>query len=556
MFHHSTSIAATLAFALSLSTPGLIASAMQPSTPPSEPLVGLAAGKAHRASAVELAALDWSRRISRASTVIIATSRTPADALTSGVLHGAYDAPLFYADHTYGLAQETLAEIARLGATRAVILGGPNAVPAVVERQLVGTTITRLAGETRIETALAVAKEATTAQGTRAKAPKGVLLVRSVNPSAATDPTAEFGDAIGAGALAAAEDYVVLLTPTDHLPGSVHAALSQWPGVPVIAVGGPQAISDQTLAQVPAHHPKRRVAGPTRVETSIELARLHHDQPKGVTVLDGYSLHAWAHGLAAALFVDERDHALVSVQPQYAAAQATQAVGRLGLPSTVPVEAGPGVTLPPPGHRPPAQPTTQPTTTPAPRPSQPPAPQPPTPPRPTETRPPATKPTATPTTRPTSQPTGQPTTPPTTKPRDGVVRDTAAEAAITTYVNRERVNRGLKPVQRHGGLDENARAWTQVMLEAGKIWHADDWAAQINATIAQYPNDNLGRANSENVIISPNYGKNTGPQLFESWHESPGHANNMYRASVTHMGLAVLCTPSTCYATQRFTSGR
>lgn len=142
------------------------------------------------------------------------------------------------------------------------------------------------------------------------------------------------------------------------------------------------------------------------------------------------------------------------------------------------------------------------------------------------------------------------------KPTESVVRDTAAEAVITTRMNQERARRGLAPVKRHPGLDENARVWTKVMLDAGDIWHADDWAEQIKATIRQYPNDGLYWPNGENVIMSPNYGKTNGAELFESWHGSKGHADNMYDRDAQYMGVAVLCTRTSCYGTQRFVSGR
>lgn len=510
----------------------------------------------------EAAALAWSATLSSASTVIISTSATPADALTAGALQGAYDAPLLFSDRQAGLSAATLAEIRRLGASQAFILGGPQSVPPTVERQLANLRVERLSGPTRLETALAVAKAVGEQNQRRGKssAPNGVLLVRSLAPNKASDPTAEFADALGAGAIAAEVGQVVLLTPADHLPAHVAAYLHTYPSVPVNVVGGPRAISDQVVAAVPATHPVKRIAGETRVETAVELARLRAKPAFGMTAVNAYASNAWAEGLAAATYVKRHNHALALVHPDHMREQLAYMASRVPIGPSGPSNPGGGTNPQPtpsrtpevprptsrpsdPGDgQPPAVPTPtaspdRPTTPPRPRPtSTPPAPRP----RPTTTPP-------TPKPRPTATP-----TPP--KPDGSTYVDHTAEAKVIELMNAARTRRGLSPVKRNGALDENARAWSRVMLKAGDIWHPEDWAEQIETTIAANPGSGMSSAVAENLFLYPNIGAQLGERLFEGWDESKGHAQNMYSSRAAYVGIGVVCTPQTCFVTQRFAS--
>ncbi len=98
-----------------------------------------------------------------ARTVVIATGANWPDALGGSALAGAAGGPLLLTA-TAALPAEVSAEIARLGATNAYILGGPTAVGPGVEAALkasLGTgNVTRLAGDNRYETARKVADEA------------------------------------------------------------------------------------------------------------------------------------------------------------------------------------------------------------------------------------------------------------------------------------------------------------------------------------------------------------------------------------------------------------
>jgi putative cell wall-binding protein len=96
---------------------------------------------------------------SHSKTVIIATGEKFPDALTASGLAGCLDAPVLLVSKDH-IPPTTSLEIKRLGAKRAVICGGTPSVSNNVVARLrsMGLSVSRLAGKTRYETAVAVAK--------------------------------------------------------------------------------------------------------------------------------------------------------------------------------------------------------------------------------------------------------------------------------------------------------------------------------------------------------------------------------------------------------------
>lgn len=97
-----------------------------------------------------------------ADSVVLATGANWPDALGGSALAGAVDGPLLLVDAA-ALSDAVKAEIERLGAHNAFILGGTGAVSAAVEASLVGLLgadhVERIAGADRYATAAAVADE-------------------------------------------------------------------------------------------------------------------------------------------------------------------------------------------------------------------------------------------------------------------------------------------------------------------------------------------------------------------------------------------------------------
>ena len=195
-----------------------------------------------------------------AETVVIARSDAYADALTGGPLAAELEAPLLL---TAGdaLGQAAAAEIARLDATRAVLLGGDEALGPRVEEDLrdLGLDVRRIAGSNRFATAALVAEEL--------PASDEVLIAEGEH----ADPDRGWPDALSASALAAAQRKPVLLVNGERLPAETAARLR--PDVDATIVGGTGAVDPAVEQEIDARaRDVRRLAGADRYATSAEVA--------------------------------------------------------------------------------------------------------------------------------------------------------------------------------------------------------------------------------------------------------------------------------------------
>ena len=291
----------------------------QTSNPP--PTVAPVDVPSHRASgasrietAVAASKLGWDN----AQTVVLARADEPADALAGSSLAGKLDAPLLItpSDH---LDDAVLAEVMRLGARRAVLLGGEKALaPAVAQRlkdETAVTTVDRVAGPTRIETAVAIAKRLAPPAGGHA------VLIRGIYPEY---PTRQWADALAVAGLTARRahtdaPWVVLVTD-----GTVHPATKKALedlGITDVTIAGgtgtiPASI-DRVLTNDGYH--VDRLAGTSRYDTS-RLATSMDDPPAGPLVLA--TGDDFADGLAAGALVGRLNGALLLVPSTELAAAA------------------------------------------------------------------------------------------------------------------------------------------------------------------------------------------------------------------------------------------
>ena len=217
------------------------------------------------------------------STIVLAGTGAPVDALAAAPLAGSLDAPLLLTPAT-GLAPAVRAYVAAHDVTDAVVLGGTRAVGTVVEQQLAaaGVKVERVTGTDRFATAAAIAGRLDTTAG--------AYLV-------ADD---DWPDAVAIGALAALEGRPILLTQRDALPDATAEVIGGLASVD--AVGGPGAISDAVLAAVGASVAHvGRIGGRDRSDTSARVARLGEAEGlpwEAVWVTGGGS---WSDGLVAAV---------------------------------------------------------------------------------------------------------------------------------------------------------------------------------------------------------------------------------------------------------------
>lgn len=188
-----------------------------------------------------------------ADTVVIAAARRFPDALAAVPLAASEQAPLLLVEERAQGA--VLAEIGRLGATRALLMAASGAVPVVVALELerAGLAVERVAGDGRFHTAARIA-------GLLGPGPEGEVLVAS---------GATFADALPAGPLAARVGMPVLLTAPDALSPDAEDSLERLRVARTLLVGGQAVVSAAVEDTLPR---ARRVAGPDRYATSVAIA--------------------------------------------------------------------------------------------------------------------------------------------------------------------------------------------------------------------------------------------------------------------------------------------
>lgn len=255
-------------------------------------------------------------RLSRATplpnptTVLISRDDNFADAMASGLYQSG--APLFVVPRNGPVPQIVLDEIARLGAQRALIMGGSAAVSPAVEAQLAqaGLVVERRSGASRFDTAVAIARDAAPDADT-------ALLARA-DTNDPNNPTAGFADTLSAGALAAEHGWPILLTSTGELTAVTRDYLASSEIQRVMIMGGTaavsQAVEDEIRQMVTS---VERVAGASRFGTAVEAAALNGAQSAAdvdhVVLVDGTSPQGFVGGFAAAAHAAVNDAPILLV---------------------------------------------------------------------------------------------------------------------------------------------------------------------------------------------------------------------------------------------------
>jgi acyl-homoserine lactone acylase PvdQ/putative cell wall-binding protein len=187
-----------------------------------------------------------------AEVVVVAAAGTFADAVAGTPLAAAEGGPLLLTDGA-ALSPATLREVRRLGAARAVVLGGTAAVSGDVAAALAdeGLEVERVEGPDRFATAVAIAERL------------------GVTDRFVVASGRDFPDALAAGPLAVAEDRAILLVEPDRLPDVVVDAVAG--AADVVVAGGPAAVSDAVVGALPGE--VVRVGGADRYATADAFAR-------------------------------------------------------------------------------------------------------------------------------------------------------------------------------------------------------------------------------------------------------------------------------------------
>ncbi len=210
-------------------------------------------GKDRYQTAVEVS----KRHFASADTVVLATGENFADALSASGLAGSYGCPILLTRRD-SLPPAVASELARLGAHKVFIIGGPSTISEAVASSLAGTyTVKRLSGPDRYATSVAVARELDAHETTP---PASVMLVNG----------GTFADGVSVAAAAYASHTPVLLTRAASMPATV-AAMIDWLGVETVyVIGGPGSVSwdiEDSLQPM-----AQRLGGENRYDTSAMIA--------------------------------------------------------------------------------------------------------------------------------------------------------------------------------------------------------------------------------------------------------------------------------------------
>lgn len=176
-------------------------------------------------------------------TAYLATGAGFADALAASAPAAALARPVLLAQRD-DATQVTLGALAGLGVTDVHVVGGNAAIGEPVAQALAaaGYNVSRSAGPTRVETAIALAEGLVAAGALQEVRPA----LASADGDGVTSP-----DALAAGPIAGRAGAPLLLAPRDTLPESLAghlAAASALRGI--LLAGGPAAVTESTRAAV------------------------------------------------------------------------------------------------------------------------------------------------------------------------------------------------------------------------------------------------------------------------------------------------------------------
>ncbi len=221
-------------------------------------------GSDRYATAVSLSASTY--EAGSVGTVVVATGENFPDALSAAGLAGAYGSPVLLT-RTASLPDIVLAEIRRLGAHNAVIVGGPPAVaPAVVTALMdAGLSVSRVSGDNRYATSAAVADRIAALKGTAFS--KTAFVVRGDM----------FPDALAVAPFAYSQGYPVLLTRATALSGECSSVITRLGIQEIYIAGSTAAVAanvETSLNNLPSVTMEvARLAGANRYETASVIAQ-------------------------------------------------------------------------------------------------------------------------------------------------------------------------------------------------------------------------------------------------------------------------------------------
>lgn len=218
-------------------------------------------------SAALLAAGRWENEA-----VVMASGEGFADALAATPLAGALRAPLLLTkpDRLDAATRKALGDSHAAGVRNVILVGGTGTISGTVEKAVeeAGFQVKRIAGPTRVETAIEVSKQVGATLQARGHKVGRVFLVDGNN----------FPDALAAGPIASAYSGVLLLSNGAQVPAAT-LAYAQSLSAPVTAIGAAARSTSIPTAE--------KVIGSDRYQTSFLLTEKYMDGAPYVVLANG-----------------------------------------------------------------------------------------------------------------------------------------------------------------------------------------------------------------------------------------------------------------------------
>lgn len=239
--------------------------------------------------------------------VIIARFDSFEDAMSATGLAGILDAPILLTN-SETLSSDVAAEIKRLNATKAYVIGGTMAVKPIVVNQLSAAGIVecvRLSGQTSSDTSLECAKELTRLKLNAGSTRNYAVIATPMN----------FQDALSISSFAYKYKAPILLqqrgqTANDRsLSGEADSFLrSNYSSATIFVPGGVLAVSDQSISKYP--NTIRLTAGMNAYDTCDYVAKymVQHGllDPTSVTIASGSEEYKGVDALAGAALAGKK----------------------------------------------------------------------------------------------------------------------------------------------------------------------------------------------------------------------------------------------------------
>jgi len=209
---------------------------------------------------------------STATTVVLASGLSFADALSGSYLAGFVGGPTLLTDPD-SLSPETKTALSSLKVKNVDLLGGPGAISTAVEQQLDATPSTNPAGGNLVVTRIAGSDRYMTSEAVDAV--PGASFVGTVggNRVALIASGLSFPDALAGGSLAASSALPIILTDPSTLSSAASQSLANLKIQHALILGGPAAVSTQVEQSINAAGVStERLAGATRTETAEDIA--------------------------------------------------------------------------------------------------------------------------------------------------------------------------------------------------------------------------------------------------------------------------------------------